>query len=133
MELQYEGINVRFVFGRPRRAHATLVFDDRDMGSTLGRAPLGQRFGTGYVFVGSFLARRTLFSVPLSRLEVILASVASHELGHLFGLRHSSQNSSGDIMSANADLSPFSGNKIPQFTPEARERLERLLPLECSR
>ena len=133
MEEQYEGINVRFTLERPRRAHATIVFDERDRGSVLGQAPLGRRFGTGYVYIGSFTARRLLFSLPLSRLAVILASVTSHELGHLFGLQHSSKNSPGDIMSANADLSPFSGNQIPQFTPEARGRLERLLPLECSR
>ncbi len=132
MEEQYEGVNVRFLFRRPPRGHATILFDERDMGSTLGRAPLGRRFGTAYVFIGSFLSRRSLQRLPLTRLAVILGSVSSHELGHLFGLAHSSRTRADDIMAANADLSPYSGDRLPRFTPEALQRLQRMFPLECS-
>jgi hypothetical protein len=133
MEIQYEGVNIRFALQRPPRAHATLLFSPENRRSILGLAPIGVRFGTGNVFVGSFAANRSLLAVPLSRLAVIIGSVASHELGHLLGLQHTSQNSSSDLMSANAELAPFSGAGIPKFTPEALRRLQRLLPLECNR
>ena len=133
MEIQYQGVNIRFTLRRPPQAHATLLFSPENRRSILGRAPLGFRFGTGSVFVGSFAANRALLAVPLSRLAVIVGTVASHELGHLLGLRHTSQNSSGDIMAPSAELAPFSGAGIPRFTPEALRQLQRLLPLECSR
>lgn len=133
MEIQYEGVNIRFTLRRPPRAHATLLFSPENRRSILGLASIGVRFGTGNVFVGSFAANRSLLAAPLNRLAVIVGSVASHELGHLLGLQHTSQNSSGDIMSANAELAPFSGAGIPKFTPEALRRLQRLLPLECTR
>lgn len=131
MEEQYRGVNIRFTFLRPTVPQATISFNSQSQGHVLGRAPLGMRFGTAYVFLGSFARRGSLLALPLNRVAVILATVASHELGHLLGLNHTSQNNPNDIMSAKADLSPLGTEGIPQFMPEALQRLQQLLPLEC--
>ncbi|OGF57332.1 MAG: hypothetical protein A2Z21_02280 [Candidatus Fraserbacteria bacterium RBG_16_55_9] len=130
MDDQYRSVNVRFTFAKPSRGYATVLFGSENRGSILGQAPLGFRFGTGRVYLGSFVR----VSGPIvfgSSVHIVLATVASHELGHLFGLNHTSQNSS-DIMSANADVSPASPGIIPQFTPGSLQQLQRLLPLSCS-
>jgi hypothetical protein len=128
MEQQYAGINVQIRLTFPPAIRATITYNDQDKGEILGQAPLGTRFGTGFVYMGSFTAFHGLTSLALSTLRVITATVSSHELGHLFGLNHTSQNDSRDIMSANAELSPLAGLEIPQFTPGAHQHLLQLLP-----
>ncbi len=130
MEEQYRGVNVRFTFSRPSRGHATILFGPENEGTVLGLAPLGFRFGTARVFLGSFVPASGP-RISRNSAHIILATVASHELGHLFGLNHTGQNTN-DIMSANADTQPANPTVIPQFAPSSLQQLQRLLPLVCS-
>jgi len=131
MEEQYSGVNVRFTLSRPARSFATILFGSEDRGNILGEAPLGLRFGTAQVHLGSFVRGGRLLGVPLSQVAIALATVASHELGHLLGLGHTSQSDSKDIMSANAELSVVGLATPPQFTSASLQQLQRLLPLTC--
>ena len=130
METQYEGINVRFVYERPREGYGTVAIRQEDESPILGRAPIGGRFSTGNVYLGSFL-EFGLGSFAVSRIPILVGTVASHELGHMFGLRHPSP-STGGIMDANTQLTPIPGDDVPRFRAEAREQLESLLPLACT-
>ncbi len=133
METEYRSVNIRFSFSEPARAHSTVDFTREDRQPILGLAPLGARYGTAQVFLGSFTDFPSLLFAPIDRLEIIIGTVASHELGHLLGLDHTSQDDSNDIMSANADLSIFSLTGLPTFTPASLQFLQRELPLTCSR
>ncbi len=129
METQYDGINVRFVYERPGERHGTVVFRGDDESPILGRAPIGLRFSTGSVFLGSFV-EFGLGSFAVSRIPLLVGTVASHELGHMLGLRHPSTET-GSIMDASTQLSPVPGDTVPGFRDEAREQLESLLPMAC--
>lgn len=131
METQYEGINVRFVYERPGERHGTVAFRPDDESPVLGRAPIGARFSTGSVFVGSFV-EFGLGSFAVSRIPILVGTVASHELGHMFGLRHPSP-STGGIMDANTQLTPVPGDDVRRFRDEARQQLTGLLPMACDR
>jgi len=131
METQYDGINVRFVYERPGARHGTVAFREDDDSPILGRAPIGLRFNTGNVYMGSFV-EFGLGSFAVSRIPILVGTVASHELGHMFGLRHPSP-PTGGIMDASTQLSPVPGSDIPRFRDEARRQLEDLLPLVCNR
>lgn len=128
METQFEGINVRFVYRRPGRTHGTVAFREADESPILGRAPIGQRFSTGNVYLGSFI-EFGLGSFAVSRVPLLVGTVASHELGHMFGLRHPSPQQGG-IMDASTELSPVS--ELRTFRDEARRQLEDLLPMACN-
>ena len=130
METLYEGINVRFVYERPRERHGTVAFRPDDESPVLGRAPIGGRFSTGSVFVGSFV-EFGLGSYAVSRIPILVGTVASHELGHMFGLRHPSP-PTGGIMDANTQLTPIPGDDVRRFRNEARAQLEGLLPMACA-
>ena len=129
METQYDGINVRFVYERPRQGHGTVAFREADESPILGRAPLNRRFGTGNVFIGSFV-EFGLGSFAVSRIPLLIGTVASHELGHMFGLRHPSP-PTGGIMDASTQLTPVPGDDVPRFRDAARRQLEDLLPMAC--
>ena len=129
MEIQYGGVNVRFVYDRPGRSHGTVAFRQDDESPILGRAPVGRRFSTGNVYMGSFV-EFGLGSFAVSRIPILVGTVASHELGHMFGLRHPSP-PTGGIMDASTQLSPVPGNDVPRFRPEARQQLQTLLPMAC--
>lgn len=130
METQYEGVNVRFVHQRPSRSHGTVAFRQDDESPILGRAPVGLRFNTGNVFLGSFV-EFGLGAFSVSRIPILVGTVASHELGHMFGLRHPSP-PTGGIMDASTQLSPVPGDDVPRFRAEARQQLETLLPMACN-
>lgn len=133
MATEYPGVNIRLTLSEPARAHATVHFSSQDRQSILGLAPIDARWGTAEVFVGSFMALPSLFFAPIDRLDVIIGTTASHELGHLLGLGHTSQNDPRDIMSAFEDTAIFSLSGIPSFTPASLQQLQRELPLTCSR
>ena len=128
---QYEGINIRFTFDVPSTQRATISFTGEDRGSILGLAPIGLNFGTGFVFMGSFNVQ-SLQAQSLTRQAIVIGTVASHELGHLLGLGHTSDRDEGDIMSANAEVASASGLVIPQFTPPAHNQLATRWPINCS-
>ncbi|MFB6285203.1 MAG: CARDB domain-containing protein [Candidatus Bipolaricaulia bacterium] len=130
METQYDGINVRFVYERPGERHGTVAFRGDDESPILGQAPIGLRFNTGNVFLGSFV-EFGLGSFAVSRIPILVGTVASHELGHMFGLRHPDQ-PQGGIMDASTQLSPVPGDTVPRFRDEARKQLESLLPMACN-
>ncbi len=133
MEREYQGVNIRFTFKEPPRARSTIRFSTEDRRPILGLAPIGAQHGTAQVFLGSFADFSSLRFAPLDRLEMIIGTVASHELGHLLGLNHTSKDNPNDIMSANADLAIFSLSGLPSFTSASLQQLERELPLACSR
>jgi hypothetical protein len=131
MEEQFEGINVGFTLSRPIGNRAQIVFNADSRGNILGQAPLGARYGVGFVYLGSFLNNASLTALPRTAQAIVLATVASHELGHLFGLPHTSAGQGSDIMAANADLSPAIPNSVLQFSSESLTRLKSLLPINC--
>jgi len=134
MAEQYAGINIRFTFDIARipsnRGRAIISFTGEDHGNILGQAPIGLIGGTGFVYMGSF-NRNLIQSLTLNRQAIVIGTVASHELGHLLGIGHTSENDQLDIMSANAEVSVGTGTIPPQFTPETRERLQRTFPTSC--
>jgi hypothetical protein len=133
MVTEYQGVNIRFTFSEPSAPHGSIDFSPEDRLPILGLAPIGARFGTAEIFIGSFTALPSLFFAPLDRLEAIVGTTASHELGHLLGLNHTSQDDPRDIMSAFEDTAIFSLGGLPSFTTASLQQLQRELPLTCSR
>ncbi|MCI2431424.1 hypothetical protein LM602_02555 [Candidatus Acetothermia bacterium] len=131
MERDFEGVNVRFYLRQPTGIFSRILFSQENRLPILGLAPLDygnfRRDDTGYVFIGSFHANRGLRLAPPPLLAVLIAKVASHELGHMLGLEH---NPNGGIMNAQAEINPYLVQN-EKFRPEDLEYLKRILPMEC--
>ncbi|MCS6936901.1 MAG: hypothetical protein NZ610_06945 [Candidatus Bipolaricaulota bacterium] len=132
MERDYEGVNVRFYLRQPMGVFSRILFSPENRLPILGLAPLDygnfRKNDTGYVFIGSFHANRGLRLAPPPLLAILIAKVASHELGHMLGLEH---NPNGGIMNAQAEINPYLVQN-EKFRPEDLEYLKRILPMECS-
>jgi hypothetical protein len=131
MERDYEGVNVRFYIRQPTGIFSTVFFSPENRLPILGLAPLDfgnvRKDDRGFVFVGSFHINRGLRLAPPELLAILLAKVASHELGHMLGLGH---NPNGGIMNAQAEINPYLVQN-EKFRPEDLEYLKRILPMDC--
>lgn len=131
-ERDYEGVNARFYLRQPTGIFSAIFFSHENRLPILGLAPLDygnfRKDDKGFVFMGSFHANRGLRLAPPPLLAILIAKVASHELGHMLGLEH---NPNGGIMDAQAEINPYLvANE--KFRPEDLEYLKRILPLECT-
>lgn len=131
MEQDFEGVNVRFYLRQPTGIFSRISFSPENRLPILGLAPLDygnfRKNDTGYVFIGSFHANRGLRLAAPPLLAVLIAKVASHELGHMLGLEH---NPNGGIMNAQAEINPYLVQN-EKFRPEDLEYLKRILPMDC--
>nr|BAL59135.1 hypothetical protein HGMM_OP3C290 [Candidatus Acetothermum autotrophicum] len=131
MERDYEGVNVRFYLRQPTGIFSAIFFSPENRLPILGLAPLDfgnlRKDDRGFVFVGSFHVNRGLRLAPPELLAILIAKVASHELGHMLGLNH---NPNGGIMNAQAEINPYLVQN-EKFRPEDLEYLKRILPMDC--
>lgn len=131
MEQDFEGVNVRFYLRQPTGIFSRILFSQENRLPILGLAPLDygnfRKNDTGHVFIGSFHANRGLRLAPPPLLAILIAKVASHELGHMLGLEH---NPNGGIMNAQAEINPYLVQN-EKFRPEDLEYLKRILPMDC--